>query len=92
MRKNFWRGEMTHKEIWNALDEMAAAQNLSCSGLAKQSGLSSTTFNKSKRYTRDGKARWVSLQSLAKVLDALGMDLAYFAGFVDRQKNNASAQ
>jgi len=79
---------MAHGEFWNALEEMAAAQNISCSALALRSGLSSTTFNKSKRYTRDGKARWISLQSLAKVLDTIGVDFGYFAGFVDRQKNN----
>ena len=83
---------MNNDAIWQAIEDLAAMRRISCSRLAQLGGLDATTFNKSKRYTRDGKARWVSMQSLAKVLDAIGMDLSYFAGFVDGQKNNAAAQ
>ena len=45
---------LTHGQIWNALDRLAARAGLSPSGLAKKAGLDPTTFNKSKRI--DG--RW----------------------------------
>lgn len=38
-------------------------------GLAKKSGLDSTTFNRSKRKRPDGKNRWPSLDSLNKVFE-----------------------
>jgi len=47
---------LTHGQIWTALDRLAALAGLSPSGLAKKSGLDPTTFNKSKRITRDGRA------------------------------------
>jgi phage repressor protein C with HTH and peptisase S24 domain len=38
--------------------------------LARRAGLDPTTFNKSKRTSSDGRPRWPSTESLAKVLDA----------------------
>lgn len=58
----------SHTEIWDAIDRLAARQNLSTSGLAKAAGLDPTTFNKSKRASNDGKLRWPSTESLAKIL------------------------
>ena len=45
------RAMLTHAEIWNAVDRLAARAGLSASGLAKKAGLDPTTFNKSKRIT-----------------------------------------
>ena len=45
---------MTHQDIWQAIDTFAFQQNMSCSGLAKFSGLNPTTFNKSKRWSKYG--------------------------------------
>ena len=70
---------MTHSELWGGIRNLAAKYDLSCSGLAKISGLDSTTFNKSKSYTRNGQPRWISMCSLARVLDATGLSLAEFA-------------
>jgi len=61
---------MKHEDIWRALDTLAAENGLSASGLAKRSGLDPTTFNPSKRRMPDGRARWPSTESLAKVLNA----------------------
>ena len=61
---------LTHSQIWTALDRLAARAKLSPSGLAKRSGLDPTTFNKSKRITPDGRARWPSTESIAKALAA----------------------
>ncbi len=72
---------MTHSDIWNAIELFAANRGMSCSALAKNSGLDATTFNKSKRYSREGQERWPNTQSLAKILSSTGaniMDLARF--------------
>ena len=45
------RSMLTHSDIWNAVDRLAARAGLSASGLAKKAGLDPTTFNKSKRIT-----------------------------------------
>lgn len=73
---------MKHEDIWRALDTLAAENGLSASGLAKRSGLDPTTFNPSKRRMPDGRARWPSTESLAKVLDATGATLDAFTALV----------
>ena len=73
---------MKHEDIWRALDTLAAENGLSASGLAKRSGLDPTTFNISKRRMPDGRARWPSTESLAKVLDATGVGLDAFTALV----------
>jgi phage repressor protein C with HTH and peptisase S24 domain len=69
---------VTHLQIWRALDALAARQGLSPSGLARLAGLDPTTFNKSKRGSANGKLRWPSTESLAKVLTAAGIGLEDF--------------
>lgn len=61
---------LTHKQVWDGIDRLAARNKLSASGLAKRAGLDPTTFNKSKRVTKQGKPRWPSTESVAKVLAA----------------------
>ncbi len=73
---------LKHADIWRAIDRLAQEYGLSASGLARKAGLDPTTFNKSKRLTREGKARWPSTESVAKILDATNSDLMEFIGFV----------
>src|SRR5579875_2523496 len=73
---------MKHEDIWRALDTLAAESGLSASGLAKRAGLDPTTFNPSKRRMPDGRARWPSTESIAKVLDATGASLESFTSLV----------
>jgi phage repressor protein C with HTH and peptisase S24 domain len=73
---------MKHDDIWRALDTLAAEHGLSPSGLARRAGLDPTTFNPSKRRMPDGRARWPSTESLAKVLDATGATLEAFSALV----------
>ena len=73
---------MKHEDIWRALDTLAAELGMSTSGLARRAGLDPTTFNPSKRLMPDGRARWPSTESLAKVLQATGTDLAQFTALV----------
>jgi len=73
---------LRHSDIWNAIDRLAREYNLSASGLARRAGLDPTTFNKSKRVTREGKLRWPSTESVAKVLRATGASLGEFVSYV----------
>src|ERR1051326_6664171 len=73
---------LTHSQIWTALDRLAARAKLSPSGLAKRSGLDPTTFNKSKRVTPDGRARWPSTESVAKALTATGVSFDTFVSLI----------
>jgi phage repressor protein C with HTH and peptisase S24 domain len=77
---------LEHQSVWRAIDRLAARYNLSPSGLARQAGLDPTTFNKSKRITKEGKQRWPSTESLAKVLNATGASLSEFVGLVEDQE------
>ncbi len=81
---------LEHQSVWRALDRLAARYNLSPSGLARQAGLDPTTFNKSKRITKEGKQRWPSTESLAKVLNATGASLSEFISLVEDKEHPAS--
>jgi phage repressor protein C with HTH and peptisase S24 domain len=73
---------MRHDDVWRALDTLAAERGLSASGLARRAGLDPTAFNPSKRRAADGRARWPSTESLAKVLTATGASLEAFTALV----------
>ncbi len=81
---------MKHDDIWRALDTLAAENGLSASGLARRSGLDPTTFNPSKRRMQDGRARWPSTESVAKVLEATGASLEAFTALVSGARALAS--
>ncbi len=74
---------LTHENIWYAIDRLAAAFGYSASGLAKQSGLDPTSFNKSKRFSSDGKPRWPSTESISRVLEATGATMSDFLSMMD---------
>lgn len=76
---------LTHAQIWMAIDRLAAQAKLSASGLARRAGLDPTTFNKSKRITPDGRARWPSTESVAKSLAATGATLDQFVALISDQ-------
>src|SRR5205085_2752332 len=82
---------LTHNQIWTALDRLAARTKLSPSGLAKRSGLDPTTFNKSKRITPDGRARWPSTESVAKALSATGVSVESFVSLIADSTGTAQA-
>ena len=81
---------LTHLQIWRALDALAVRHNMSPSGLAKLAGLDPTTFNKSKRGTANGKLRWPSTESIAKVLTATGASLEDFVALVTDSSGRAA--
>lgn len=65
----------SHSEIWLAIDTLAKKHGYSTSGLAKKAGLDPTSFNKSKRISPDGKPRWPSTESIAKILSITGSSI-----------------
>src|ERR1700745_3926420 len=73
---------LTHSQIWNAIDRLAARSKLTPSGLAKKAGLDPTTFNKSKRITPEGRERWPSTESVAKALAATNSSLDTFVQLI----------
>jgi phage repressor protein C with HTH and peptisase S24 domain len=80
---------LSHGDIWQAIDRLAARSGLTASGLARRSGLDPTTFNRSKRTTRDGKPRWPSTESISKVLQATNASFTDFVGLIDREIDRA---
>lgn len=81
---------LSHETIWNAIDRLAERNQMSASGLARRAGLDPTSFNKSKRLGPDGRERWPSTESLAKVLEATGATMEEFLGFLSRTPSNTS--
>ncbi len=77
---------LSHTQIWAAIDALAARYGLTASALARKAGLDATTFNKSKRQTPDGRLRWPSTESVAKVLDATGASLDEFMTLLTARK------
>jgi len=73
---------LTHAQIWEALDALAARAGTSPSGLAKRAGLDPTTFNKSKRVTPDQRPRWPSTESVAKCLTATSTTFDQFVALI----------
>jgi phage repressor protein C with HTH and peptisase S24 domain len=83
---------LTHAQIWQAIDRLAARAGLSASGLAKRAGLDPTTFNKSKRVTADGRARWPSTESVAKSLQAAGASIEDLVALISDTPRRAAMQ
>lgn len=75
---------LTHAQVWSAIDRLAERAGLSASGLARRAGLDPTTFNKSKRITTAGRARWPSTESIAKALAATGTPFDVFVGLIEK--------
>lgn len=73
----------SHESVWDAIDALAARHGLSPSGLARRAGLDPTAFNPSKRHGSDGRPRWPSTESIAKVLAATGDSLGTFVGLAE---------
>lgn len=77
---------MNHRDIWRGIDALAAHHGLTPSGLARRAGLDPTAFNPSKRVGADGRPRWPSTESLARVLDAVGSRFEDFAALIDGRR------
>ncbi|MCA3266786.1 MAG: helix-turn-helix transcriptional regulator [Azospirillum sp.] len=72
---------LRHADLWRAIDDLARDHGYTISALARRAGLDPSAFNKSKRGSPDGRLRWPSLESLAKILDVTGVTPLEFFGF-----------
>jgi phage repressor protein C with HTH and peptisase S24 domain len=76
----------SHKQVWNAIDVIAERHGFSPSGLAKKSGLDPTSFNPSKRFGPDGRPRWPTTESVARLLEAAGASVDELADLLTGRK------
>ena len=83
---------LSHERVWAAIDALAARYSLSASGLAKRAGLDSTAFNKSKRQSADGRPRWPSTESLAKIIEATNSSLDEFFTLIEDKPTRPAAR
>jgi phage repressor protein C with HTH and peptisase S24 domain len=75
-----------HKQVWSAIDTIAERYGFSASGLAKKAGLDPTSFNPSKRHGPDGRPRWPTMESIARVLNASGASVEEFMDLLSGRK------
>lgn len=83
---------LSHARIWAAIDALAARHSLSPSGLARRAGLDSTAFNKSKRCSADGRPRWPSTESLAKIMQATGASLDDMLNLIEERRPSSGSR
>lgn len=76
----------SHARIWAAIDALAERHSMSPSGLAKRAGLDATSFNKSKRFSADGRPRWPSTESLAKIMQATQTSLDDMLALIEQDR------
>src|SRR3954468_18211912 len=82
----------THQQVWDAIEALARARGWSLSRLAVRAGLDPTALNRSKRSGFDGKPRWPSTETLAKLLSATETTLGDFCRLVERAPEAAGEQ
>ncbi|MCV0395888.1 MAG: helix-turn-helix transcriptional regulator [Rhizobiaceae bacterium] len=83
---------LSHDSVWAAIDALAERYAMSPSGLARRAGLDSTAFNKSKRRSADGRPRWPSTESIAKVIEATGATVDEFFGLMRKSPDLSDTQ
>lgn len=78
-----YQSEKYNLAIWDAVSYIAARHGKTCSGLALCCGLDATIFNRSKRRSVHGQPRWLSSETIAKVLCYANMRPTQFAQIVE---------
>lgn len=76
----------THRQVWAAIDTIAERYGFSASGLARKAGLDPTSFNPSKRQGPDGRPRWPTTESIARLLEASGAGVDEFTDLLTGRK------
>lgn len=80
---------MLHEQLWHAIDKLAESKNMTCSALARFSGLDPTVFNKCKRFSPCGQPRWISTETIAKILVATNTSVQQFAKLFPKKLNDS---
>ena len=81
----------TSEQIWKAVDVLAHEHGLSASRLSIMAGLDPTALNKSKRIGSEGRPRWMSTETVAKILSVTNTTLGDFVRLVDSAGSEAEA-
>jgi CheY-like chemotaxis protein len=81
----------TSEQIWKAVDALAREHGLSASRLSIMAGLDPTALNKSKRIGSDGRPRWMSTETVAKILSVTNTSFVEFVRMVDEVGADATA-
>lgn len=68
--------------MWCSMDYLAKKMMLSCSGLAVRGGLNATTFNKSKRASKYGPPRWLSMETIFRILKSSHTSVMEYASIL----------
>ena len=74
---------LKHQDVWRAIDRLATEHKFSAPGRAGRGGLDRTPSKKTKRQTREGRLRWPSTESVAKILTATGASLGEFVSYIN---------
>lgn len=82
----------SHSQVWAAIDRLARHNQISVSRLARNAGLDPTTFNKSKRAGSDGRLRWPSTESLAKIMEATHTSTDMFLSLMQEQEGGSASR
>lgn len=77
----------THAAVWAAIDAIASARGMSLSALSAAAGCPKATLNRSHRFTEHGKPSWPTMRTIARVLDAAGMDYRQFGDLVEAMRS-----
>ena len=80
----------THRQLWSAIDRLAARRGWSIGRLAVMAGLDATSLNPSKRLSLDAKPRWPSTETLSKLLSASDTSFSAFAELVDGSESTGT--
>jgi phage repressor protein C with HTH and peptisase S24 domain len=83
---------LRHQDVWRAIDRLAGETGLSASALARRAGLDPTSFNRSKRIARNGKPRWPTTESIAKVLVATNKTMGHFVTLMNEGSEGGVVQ
>src|SRR5258706_5504882 len=73
----------TSEQIWKAVDALAHEHGWSASRLSIMAGLDPTALNRSKRIGSEGRPRWMSTETVAKILSVSNTPLGDFVRIVD---------
>ena len=78
---------LKNNDWWIALDNICKKYKITLARLARMCGLSSSTLNKSKRYNKYGKAKWLNTGTLTKILNTLNMTLDDFCKYLPQHND-----
>ena len=73
----------SHEALWDGVERVATRQGWTLSRLASVAGLDPTALNRSKRFGSDGKPRWPSMATIAKLLKAANIPFSEFCRMME---------